>query len=82
MSSLKKTFRKLPKRYKASGKFFFKKKCIQHFAYFFSFFRVFIGIRKLLAILDMARQTDSQNRILKFLSKLEEEGALGTTGCQ
>lgn len=42
--------------------------------------RVFIGIRKLLALIDMARQTDPQSRVIKFLSKLEEEGCLGETG--
>ncbi|KAJ9598883.1 hypothetical protein L9F63_026582, partial [Diploptera punctata] len=39
--------------------------------------RVFIGIKKLLALIDMARQTDEQYRVIKFLSKLEEEGELG-----
>ncbi|XP_049804725.1 vesicle-fusing ATPase 1 [Schistocerca nitens] len=38
--------------------------------------RLFIGIKKLLALIDMARQTEEQYRIIKFLSKLEEEGAL------
>ncbi|KAJ9581859.1 hypothetical protein L9F63_003790, partial [Diploptera punctata] len=38
--------------------------------------RVFIGIKKLLALIDMARQTDEQYRVIKFLSKLEEEGGL------
>ncbi|CAG0892182.1 unnamed protein product [Darwinula stevensoni] len=38
--------------------------------------RVFIGIRKLLAMVDMARQTEEQFRTLKFLSRLEEEGSL------
>lgn len=42
--------------------------------------RVFIGIKKLLALIDMARQMDEQSRVYKFLSKLEEEGALGETG--
>lgn len=38
--------------------------------------RVFIGIKKLLALIDMARQTEEQYRVIKFLSKLEEEGGL------
>jgi vesicle-fusing ATPase len=37
---------------------------------------VFIGIKKLLALIDMARQTEEQYRVVKFLSKLEEEGGL------
>jgi len=41
--------------------------------------KVFVGIKKLLALIDMARQTDEQNRLYKFLGKLEEEGALGNT---
>lgn len=41
---------------------------------------MFIGIRKLLALIDMARQTSPQNRMVKFLTKLEEEGGLGETG--
>lgn len=44
--------------------------------------RVFIGIKKLLALLDMARQTEEKYRVTKFLTKLEEEGALGDTGIQ
>lgn len=45
---------------------------------FFLFFhhRVFIGIKKLLDLIDMARQTEPQYRIIKFLTKLEEEGGL------
>lgn len=39
-------------------------------------FRVFIGIKKLLALIDMARQTEEQYRVVKFLSKLEDEGGL------
>lgn len=38
--------------------------------------RVFIGIKKLLDLIDMARQTEPQYRIIKFLTKLEEEGGL------
>lgn len=41
-----------------------------------SFCRVFIGIKKLLDLMDMARQTESQYRIVKFLTKMEEEGGL------
>jgi vesicle-fusing ATPase len=37
---------------------------------------VFVGIKKLLALIDMARQTEEQYRVIKFLSKLEEEGGL------
>lgn len=43
--------------------------------------KVFIGIKKLLALIDMARQTDEDMRVIKFLTKMEEEGALGETGC-
>jgi len=39
-------------------------------------YRVFIGIKKLLALIDMARQTEEKYRVIKFLSKLEEEGGL------
>ncbi|XP_073833104.1 comatose [Musca autumnalis] len=38
--------------------------------------RVFIGIKKLLALIDMIRQTEPQHRAIKFLSKMEEEGGL------
>ncbi|KAM7346865.1 comatose [Cochliomyia hominivorax] len=38
--------------------------------------RVFIGIKKLLALIDMARQTEPQHRAIKFLSKMEEEGGM------
>ncbi|KDR16531.1 Vesicle-fusing ATPase 1, partial [Zootermopsis nevadensis] len=38
--------------------------------------RVFIGIKKLLALIDMARQTEEPYRVMKFLSELEEEGGL------
>jgi vesicle-fusing ATPase len=33
--------------------------------------RVFIGIKKLLDLIDMARYTEPQNRVIKFLTKLE-----------
>lgn len=35
-----------------------------------------MGIKKLQGIIDMARQTEQQYRVNKFLLKLEEEGAL------
>ncbi|XP_030567970.1 vesicle-fusing ATPase 1 [Drosophila novamexicana] len=38
--------------------------------------RVFIGIKKLLGLIDMARQTEPSQRTIKFLSKMEEEGGL------
>ncbi|KOC60817.1 Vesicle-fusing ATPase 1 [Habropoda laboriosa] len=38
--------------------------------------RIFIGIKKLLCLIDMVRQVEQSYRIPKFLSKLEEEGAL------
>ncbi|XP_003401908.1 vesicle-fusing ATPase 1-like isoform X1 [Bombus affinis] len=38
--------------------------------------RVFIGIKKLLCLIDMARQVEPKYRVPKFLSKLEEEGGL------
>lgn len=37
---------------------------------------VFIGIKKLLGLIDMARQTEHSQRAIKFLSKMEEEGGL------
>ncbi|XP_053948823.1 vesicle-fusing ATPase 1 [Anastrepha ludens] len=39
--------------------------------------RVFIGIKTLLGLIDMARQTEPQHRAIKFLSKMEEENFLG-----
>ncbi|XP_022199434.2 vesicle-fusing ATPase 1 [Nilaparvata lugens] len=38
--------------------------------------KVFVGIKKLLALIDMARQIEEQHRVVKFLARLEEEGAL------
>ncbi|XP_014665665.1 PREDICTED: vesicle-fusing ATPase 2-like [Priapulus caudatus] len=38
--------------------------------------RMWIGIKKLLGLIDMAKQTEEAYRIPKFLSKLEEEGGL------
>lgn len=43
---------------------------------FFYDYRVFIGIKKLLCLIDMARQVEPNYRVPKFLSKLEEEGGL------
>lgn len=42
--------------------------------------RVFIGIKKLLDLCDMARQTEPKYRVIKFLTKLEEEGGLFNNG--
>lgn len=46
--------------------------------------RVFIGIKKLLDLIDMARYTEPQHRVIKFLTKLEDEGCLdnGTSAHQ
>ncbi|KAH8295288.1 hypothetical protein KR018_009597 [Drosophila ironensis] len=38
--------------------------------------RVCIGIKKLLALIDMVRQSEPHQRVIKFLSKMEEEGGL------
>lgn len=38
--------------------------------------RVSVGIKKLFALIDMARQMQGEYRVPKFLSKLEEEGAV------
>ncbi len=35
---------------------------------------IFIGVKKLLGLLDMIKQMSSSNRVVKFLCKLEEEG--------
>ncbi|XP_044272166.1 vesicle-fusing ATPase 1-like [Tribolium madens] len=42
--------------------------------------RIFIGIKKLLALIDMARQTDEKFRVMKLITKLEEDGALEDPG--
>ncbi|KAJ8918795.1 hypothetical protein NQ315_011079 [Exocentrus adspersus] len=42
--------------------------------------RIFIGVKKLLALIDMARQTDERVRVLKLITKLEEDGALEDPG--
>ncbi|XP_022122433.1 vesicle-fusing ATPase 1 [Pieris rapae] len=43
--------------------------------------KIFIGIKKLLALVDMVKQTDEASRVFKFLTKIQEEGGLdlGTT---
>jgi len=38
--------------------------------------RLCIGIKKLLALIDMIRQSEPHQRVIKFLSKMEEEGGL------
>ncbi|XP_058442651.1 vesicle-fusing ATPase 1-like [Malaya genurostris] len=38
--------------------------------------KVFVGIKKLLDLIELSRQSDPQHRANKFLSKLEEEGGL------
>ncbi|XP_015906120.2 vesicle-fusing ATPase 1 [Parasteatoda tepidariorum] len=38
--------------------------------------RLRVGIKKLLAYIDLSRQTDHEHRVMKFLSKLEDEGCL------
>ncbi|KAJ3643562.1 hypothetical protein Zmor_026264 [Zophobas morio] len=42
--------------------------------------RIFIGIKKLLALIDMTRQTDEKFRVMKLITKLEEDGALEDPG--
>ncbi|KAG5884302.1 Vesicle-fusing ATPase 1 [Gonioctena quinquepunctata] len=42
--------------------------------------RIFIGVKKLLALIDMSRQTDERIRVMKFITKLEEDGALEDPG--
>ena len=37
-------------------------------------YRISIGIKKLLGLLDMMKQMGTQNRVYKFLAKLEDEG--------
>ncbi|KAK3930674.1 Vesicle-fusing ATPase 1 [Frankliniella fusca] len=56
----------------------FSKREIQDIARKLQGQKLFIGIKKLLALLDMARQTEQQYRVIKFLTKLEEEGGLDT----
>jgi len=42
--------------------------------------RIFIGIAKLLGLIDLIRQTEGDYRVAKFLSKLEEEDAIELRG--
>lgn len=44
--------------------------------YIYFCFRIFIGIKKLLALIDMTRQIEDNFRVMKFLTKLEEDGGL------
>jgi len=44
-------------------------------------YRLFIGIRKLLALIDMVKQTQEGERVVKLLTKLEEEGGLDSDVC-
>ena len=41
--------------------------------YFLQNYHISIGVKKLLDLLDMIKQMGEQNRVIKFLSKLEEE---------
>ena len=50
--------------------------CDTNFSFFVLPFRIFIGIKKLLALIDLLRQTEGDYRVAKFLSKLEEEDAI------
>lgn len=42
----------------------------------FTSYRVFVGIKKLLDLIDMARYTEPSHRVVKFLTKMEDEGCL------
>lgn len=37
-------------------------------------YRIFVGIKKLLSLIDMARQVEDEFKVVTFLSKLEEGG--------
>jgi vesicle-fusing ATPase len=37
---------------------------------------LFIGIKKLLGMIDMAKQIDEERRVIDFLSQMESEGFL------
>ena len=37
---------------------------------------MFIGIKKLLGMIDMAKQIDEERRVIEFLSQMESEGFL------
>ena len=41
--------------------------------FFLQNYHISIGVKKLLDLLDMIKQMGEQNRVIKFLSKLEEE---------
>lgn len=56
----------------------FSKKDLQNIQRKMKGARVFMGIKKLLALIDMAKQTDEKYRAVKFLTKMEEEGGLDT----
>jgi len=42
--------------------------------------RIFIGIAKLLGLIDLVRQTEGDYRVSKFIAKLEEEDAIELRG--
>lgn len=42
--------------------------------------RIFVGVKKLLAIIDMAKQSES-HKVIKLLTKLEDEGFLDSGVC-
>ncbi len=43
------------------------------------FFRCLVGVKKLLDLIDLVKQSSERERIPKFLCKLEEEGGLEAT---
>ena len=46
------------------------------FCFLFTFFRLFIGIKKLLALIEMSKQTEESRRVDLFLWKLEDDECL------
>lgn len=44
--------------------------------FFFFYFSIFIAIKDLLGLIDMTRQVEPNYRVVKFLTKLEEEGGM------
>jgi len=52
----------------------FDKKEVAHIVHKLQNYHISIGVKKLLGLLDMIKQMGPQNRLIKFLSKLEEEG--------
>ena len=44
--------------------------------FFVVVFRIWIGIKSLLDIIEVARQADDQARVMRFLSQLEEMGGM------